>query len=387
MTPVERPDLKSKPRRLVALLVCRLYAILPCVITPLIAAGLCATSDGVFWGAILVAMSFIVMAIRFPDLLERPGVTVLNAIVFFALVTLPAAVLPQTGLAGFMAGLVAGSVLAVAVIAMTPRLPERIRGSLQPELFPDVLTGVFLTVLFYLPIRALRPSSPGPRHTQPPFDVSIILCAYQEEATIDESLASIREAVARLEGLPLVRRARLVLVDSSPDETTRRRVASLVDRVIHGDSGKLSARHQAMSLEDADIFVAADADRRYDPDWLVTLLAPFSDPHVVATMGETRNDGAGMSASALCRAVLKLPYNGGNSAFLRGAYFKAPFNITLDQGRHKELWLEEEFLFGLTLQAQGRVEHVASCRSHELRPYPLLAQLSRHLFGVRLRTF
>jgi glycosyltransferase involved in cell wall biosynthesis len=258
---------------------------------------------------------------------------------------------------------------------------------LQPELFPDVLTGLFLSAGFYAPVRLLGRERKAHETARPPFDVVIVLCAFQEEATIDESIASIKAAVDRLQGSALVNRVRLVLVDSSPEETTRARMASRVDRVIEGHAGKLSARHQAILAETADIVVAADGDRRYDPDWLTTLLAPFCDPAVVATMGETRNAGAGMSASALCRAVLKMPYNGGNSAFLRNAYLASPFDITLDQRRHKELWLEEEFLFGLTLQAQGRVVHVADCRSHELRPYPLLAQLSRHLFGVRLRTF
>ncbi|MBK5254702.1 MAG: glycosyltransferase [Vicinamibacteria bacterium] len=379
-------DLKSPARRRVALLVCRLYAVLPCVITPLVTGFLCAIENGVFAAAGLVIVSSALMAVRFPDFREKSGAMALNALFYFTLIALPPLVLPFAGPAGFLAGAIFGSVLSLAVIGWIPRVP-RVGSMLQPELFPDVLTGLILSLLFYIPVFLLKRPRLAPLEPAPPFDVAVILCAYQEEATIDESLASIRVAVDCLRGSPLVKRVRVILVDSSPVEATRRRVASQVDRVIDGDSGKLSARHQAMRLENADIFVAADADRRYDPEWLVTLLAPFADPRVVATMGETRNAGAGMSASALCRATLKLPYNGGNSAFFRSAYFAAPFATTIDQGRHKELWVEEEFLFGLTLQAQGRIAHVMECRSYELRPYPLFAQLSRHLFGVRLRTF
>jgi hypothetical protein len=382
----DAPDLKTPARRLVALLVCRLYAILPCLITPIVAGVLAAFEAGVTLAAILVVASFLLMALRFPDFLERKGAMLVNALFYFAMISLPAAVLPFTGFAGLISGLGIGVILSVGVIAIVPKIPG-LRSILQPELFPDVLTGLFLSAAFYLPIRRLRRDPGAPSSLRPPFEVSIILCAYEEEATIDECLASIKVAVSRAVGSPLVKRARVVLVDSSPSDVTRERLTPLVDRVIHGHAGKLSARDQATLMEPADIVVAADGDRRYDPDWLLKLVEPFSDPGVVATMGETRNAGAGMSASALCRAVLKLPYNGGNSAYFRTAYLNAPFEITLDQGRHKELWLEEEFLFGLTLQAQGRVAHVADCRSYELRPYPLLAQLARHLFGVRLRTF
>lgn len=380
------PALKSEARRLIALLVCRLYAVLPCVITPLVIAALCASGGGVFGAAALVLIAFAVMAVGFPDFRESLGAMVVNALFYFAMIALPAALVPESGLVGLLWGLVAGSLLSVAVIAMVPRIPG-LRSIIQPELFPDILTGLFLSLVFYPWMRVLRGARSASSEPRPPYDVAVIVCAYEEEATIDESLQSIRESVARVVGSPLVKRVRIVLVDSSPDDATRRRVASQVHRVIDGDPGKLSARHQAILAEEADIVVAADGDRRYDPAWLSKLLAPLSDPAVVATLGETRNAGAGMSASALCRAVLGLPYNGGNSAFHRAAYLRAPFAIDLDQRRHKALWLEEEFLFGLTLQAQGRVVHVPDCRSYELRPYPLLAQLARHLFGVRLRTF
>lgn len=378
--------LKSRARRLIALFVCRLYAILPCVITPLLSGALAAVEEGVLVGAVLVGAASLTSALGFPEFLERRGAFVLNAIFYFAMLVLPASVLSATGLTGFAGGFLLGAALSVGAIVLVPRIPG-LRRALALELFPDIFTGLFLSLAFYGPLRLLRRRGAPPPNKPPPFDVSVIVCAFEEEATIDESLASIRAAVSALAASPLVKRARVVLVDSSPDDATRRRVAPQVDRVIHGDAGKLSARHQAILAEECDIVVAADADRRYDPEWLVRLLAPFGDPRVVATLGETRNAGAGLSASVLCRAVLKIPYNGGNSAFYRPAYLEAPFDVTLDQRRHKALWLEEEFLFGLTLQAQGQVAHVVDCRSYELRPYPLLAQLARHLFGVRLRTF
>ena len=52
------PDIKSPARRLVALLVCRLYAVLPCVITPLVAGVLASIEQGVVLAAALVIVSF-----------------------------------------------------------------------------------------------------------------------------------------------------------------------------------------------------------------------------------------------------------------------------------------------------------------------------------------
>ena len=380
---------RTASRRVIAFLVCRLYAVLPCAITPLLAGVLVISGHGPLIGLAVVALSFIAMAVRFPEFVAKPGIAVLNACLFLAVVIVPSLVIADHEVRGGIAGAVLGGFLSVAVLWVQPKLPTSVASMIQPELFPDVLTGLFLTLLFAIPVSVLKAREPSElAQVRPPFRVSIILCAYEEDETIDRSLSSLRAAVKSARISPLILETRLVLVDSSRSDTTRLRLAACVDRMVEGRPGKLSARDQGMRLEDsADLFVAADADREYEADWLLKLVAPFAKAGVVATMGETRNLGASMSASAWCRATLKMPYNGGNSAFLKRAYREAPFDTSIDQSVHRRLWLEEEFLLGLTLMAQGEVVHVQDCRSYEVRPYPLLDQLKRHLLGVRLRTF
>ena len=380
-------SLKTTARRWIAWWVCRLYAVLPCVVTAIVAGGLAATETDLFGGALIVIFAAALMSLRFPGFRERPLAVIVNGMFFLAVTGLPATWVEATGAEGFALAFMASGLLTLAILWVLPRTPAVVRSVVQPEMFPDALTGLFLGLLFALPARAVSRTDRLTHDAKPPFSVAIILCAYEEEETIDRSLASLKTARDRVTGLAHVCVPKIVLVDSSPTDVTRRRLADAVDHVFEGGHGKLSARHEATLAGDWDIIVAADADREYEPDWLVKLLAPFSDPSVVATMGETRNAGASMSASAWCRATLKMPYNGGNSAYFRAAYLRAPFDVTLNQRKHRALWLEEEFLFGLTLRAQGEVVHLPDCPSYEMRPYPLIAQLARHLLGVRLRTF
>jgi hypothetical protein len=379
--------LKTPARRALAWLVCRGYALLPCLVTPLVAGVLCLCAHGAIGALALVGVSFGVMAAAFPDFLERPTSVLANAALYAALLALPAVVVPWRGLLGFGAGFALEAAADVVLLALLPRLPFRAARALQPELFADVLTALLLIGLLGLPAWAAARAGAARRWGSGPFDISVLLCAFEEDATIERSLDSIRAAARRAAGLPLVRTLRVVLVDSSPSPACRDRLRPRVERVIEGGPGKLSSRHRATLLEASEIVVAADADRCYDEDWLERLLSPFDEARVVATMGETRNWGGTLSGSALSRTGLKLPFNGGNSAYRREAYLAAPFDEHVDEFSHRRLWLEEEFLFGLTLRAQGRVVHVADCRSYELRPYPLWRQLSRHLFGTRLKTF
>ena len=71
----------------------------------------------------------------------------------------------------------------------------------------------------------------------------------------------------------------------------------------------------------------------------------------------------------------------------RAAYLQSPFDLTVNQFAHKDLWTEEEFLGGLRLRRLGRVAYVGAARAAELRPYGTWQVLARHLWGRRLRTF
>jgi hypothetical protein len=65
--------------------VCRLYAVLPCVITALVAGVLCAVGHGVALAASLVIVSFVITTARFPDFREGMGAMAANALLYFAI--------------------------------------------------------------------------------------------------------------------------------------------------------------------------------------------------------------------------------------------------------------------------------------------------------------
>jgi glycosyltransferase involved in cell wall biosynthesis len=282
--------------------------------------------------------------------------------------------------------------LGVAIIIVTACTRWELLGRhLEPSLFPDILTGMILVGLFGLPIflrgrrQARGQGGIIPLHPS----VAIIVAAHQEAETIRACIRSLRRGVRRArKDLPLGE-VRVVLAVSLDDEATASAALKAgVDKVIPTPPGKLSARHHSIQKAEADIIVAADGDRGYDREWLVRLLKPLlGDPRIVATMGETRDRGGTFSGSALVRSLLKLPFNGGNAAFSRKTYLAVPFNLGLNESRHRELWVEEEFDFGLRLRALGRVAHIPDSYSCELRPYGLFRVMTRHLLGRRLRTF
>ena len=377
---------RSGGAALLAYLICRTYALLPCVVTVLLAGACTAFDHGVVAAAAVTAFALATMWTLFSAFRDPRALA--SAAVYFASLALPAVLIETRGAAGFAIGAVLEAALNLALLGLLPRL-GRLSRFVQPELFPDILTGFVLVLVFGLPVRFWRTGRPAmPRPKAPPYDVSILVCSFEEDRTIARCLESIRRNVEDARRHPFVRSVRVVLVDSGSRDKTRALAASRVDRIVDGHAGKLTARHRATVAEDCDLVVAADGDRAYGEGWLAGLLAPVAeDPAVVATMGETTNEGSGLSGSALARRLLKIPFNAGNSAYFKEAYLRVPFDLEVDQFKHRAIWPEEEFLFSLRMQALGRVVHVADSRSFELRPYSLLAQMRRHLLGTRLRTF
>jgi hypothetical protein len=420
---------------MVARMVCRLYAVLPFVITPLAAAALAAIAAVDRGLAVLVACAAVAAGLRATTGVDHclgPSVggsrarracfpaeacasgpvagaqTVDNCV--YDAKTAPPGAEPSRRLA--TAALFLLVVLAPVFVVHTPLhaglfeaaidlglvlfLPRRVgRIAFELELFPDWLTSVVLIALFFVPVRALAglarrssPSAYGWRRPRGPYRVSVLLLAYEEERTVGRAVTSLRTSAVGAQALPFVAGVRVVLADSGSRDATRARArAAGVDAVVDCPPGKLAARHCAIAAEDCDLVVTADGDRAYDEDALVRLLAPFADEAVVASTGETHAAGELPGGSALVRRVLKMPFNGGNSAFFKSAYERVPHDPAVDQFRHATLWCEEEFVFPLRLATLGRVAYAQGCLSAELRPDPLIAVLRRHLLGHRLRTF
>jgi hypothetical protein len=346
---------------------------------------------GEIWAWVLSTLAVITMAWKFQEFPASWGKALATLVVYAGGLSIPALLLPASPWSLLWGSLLELAVVA-AVIALTSRIPLLSR-TLDLPLIPDVFTGGILTALFYLPVvlrsaRTRKRSAYSP--PQPPAPtLAVILTAYQEEETIRTCVRSIRRGLREARRRLPLGATRLVLAVSESDrETIREAREAGVDQVLFCPPGKIRARHHAMVEEDADIIVAADGDRGYDRRWLVRLLAPLlRDSRVVATLGETRDLGGGLSGSALSRSVLTLPNNGGNAAFYREVYLRIPFHPGVDQFKHRQLWLEEEFAFGLRLRGLGRVVHVPDSHSCELRPYGLFRVMARHLWGRRLRTF
>jgi len=109
--------------------------------------------------------------------------------------------------------------------------------------------------------------------------VSVIVCAYNAETTIDECLESLtRLAYPRFEVI--------VVNDGSKDATGEiaRRYASV--RVIDLTNGGLgAARNVGLSHAKGEIVAYVDSDVRIDPEWLAHLVQPFRRAEVVAVGG------------------------------------------------------------------------------------------------------
>jgi hypothetical protein len=393
--PAARPSSSTRPagrprtfgQSLLARAVCRTYAITPCVITVVLGAAFCAVPHGVLAAAVLTGGACFVVLAVVPAFREQPGRLVLNAALYFTVLALPAAVTPVDGWLGLAFGGLAEGALDLVLLMALPHCGPAQR-LVQPELLPDILTGLLLVAVFGVPVQL---SARGPRLSRPvppPWDVVVLVCAHEERSTIEACLRSIRTAARAPDLAALVRSLRVVLVDSGSTDGTREAAAPLVDATLAASAGKLSARHEATLAEPADVVIAADGDRTYGEGFLLALLRPLADdPRVVATLGETANAGSGLSGSALSRRVLAIPMNAGNSACYREAYFEIPFDVAVNQFRHVDIWTEEEFLFAIRMRGLGRVVHTTDARSYELRPYRVLDQVRRHLFGRRLRTF
>lgn len=109
--------------------------------------------------------------------------------------------------------------------------------------------------------------------------VSVVVCAYNAAATIDECLTAIEQL--RYPEFEVI-----VVNDGSTDDTGS--IAARYGRVcvIHtANAGLSAARNVGLERASGEIVAYTDADVRVDPDWLTYLVQRFADPDVVAAGG------------------------------------------------------------------------------------------------------
>jgi GT2 family glycosyltransferase len=121
------------------------------------------------------------------------------------------------------------------------------------------------------------PFPPAEREKWP--KVSVVVCAYDASATIDECLTS-------LEGLTYPDFELIVVNDGSRDATGDIARTHAGARVIDVPNGGLSAaRNVGLAAATGDIVAYTDADVRVDPDWLSYLVQPLLTSDVVGAGG------------------------------------------------------------------------------------------------------
>ena len=108
---------------------------------------------------------------------------------------------------------------------------------------------------------------------------SVVVCAYNASATIDECLDSLERLI--YPDLEII-----VVNDGSTDDTGERVRRRRHVRLIEGPQGGLShARNVGMHAATGEIVAYCDADVRVDPQWLQFLVQPLLDPSVVGSGG------------------------------------------------------------------------------------------------------
>lgn len=113
--------------------------------------------------------------------------------------------------------------------------------------------------------------------------LSVIVPAYNEQATVEIALRRIREVPLRLE---------VIVVNDASSDGTREILEQmleqrLVDQVIHHEKnrGKGAAIRSGIAVATGDVVVVQDADLEYDPQDLPALLLPIRSRQADAVYG------------------------------------------------------------------------------------------------------
>jgi glycosyltransferase involved in cell wall biosynthesis len=115
-------------------------------------------------------------------------------------------------------------------------------------------------------------------------DVAVVIPCHQS-GNFPAIAAATRSVDAQLYGSRI---STVIAVDHNPALAQRLRAELPSVLVVENESGKRGAgptRNAGAAAADAEFIAFLDDDELAEPDWLVQLLAPFSDPAVVGTGG------------------------------------------------------------------------------------------------------
>lgn len=163
----------------------------------------------------------------------------------------------------------------------------------------SLLIPLYAFVLYPLLVYAVSRLSPRGLPRVPPSDgtlpsVSIVIAAHNEEAHIGTKLATLDCLDYPRDRLEII-----VASDGSADRTVdraRSHAGAIPVRVLDlPRGGKAAALNAAVPLASGDIIVFTDADNRWLPATLRSLVAPFADPGIGAVGGHIEIADTGRS--------------------------------------------------------------------------------------------
>ena len=209
--------------------------------------------------------------------------------------------------------------------------------------------------------------------------VSIILCNKDETKEVfEQSVMSIIQSKTYAENILKISRIRFILADggSRNIDVIQQSYGSKFDSIEVIAGGKLTGRHHSSLKETSDIIIAYDSDRKYDKRNTFELLFPFvNDCRSLETNGNQKEHMI-VGSTHYVNSDGIFPFNGGNSAYLRIAYLKHPFNVNINQTTTSSIWKEEEIDWGNNLLKCGKVVSVPALYS-DINPLPFPALLKR----------
>lgn len=195
--------------------------------------------------------------------------------------------------------------------------------------------------------------------TKPAATVSVIICAYNEEAFIEQALLSVLNQNVVMQYPEMFE---LIVVDNESTDNTIE-IAQKYAKVYTAPRGKLNAKNMGAQMAEGEILLFIDADAIVQPNCFNLLLSHFDDPGIVAVGGVIHSPDVdifiriaqtqiNMVNSMLCNEL-----NAGLSAIRKEAYFAAGGHLIdgIDQFSRHSIKEEEERAFLWRLKDVGRV--------------------------------
>jgi len=194
--------------------------------------------------------------------------------------------------------------------------------------------------------------------TPPVAKVSVVVCAYNEEAFIERTLQDIRSQniIAQYPEM-----FEVIVVDNESVDHTAEIASQYADLVIAAPRGKLNAKRKGIETASGEIIVFLDADCAVGPNLLNLLLRHFHEEEVVAVSGgiqhNTKNIGIKVMDvyGNMINSTLRLQFNGGVSAVRKGVFEAIGGFRDVDQFNRFEVQEEEELAFMRRLHQYGKV--------------------------------